>query len=114
MDAFVDALKRGASYATQGPLLFPQQRPGSEIRPAAGASLALGIEVQAVNGLVSVQLVERGEILEHRKMDGSDQRSSLHVTVRPRADTWYAWVVEDRAGHLAWSNPVWVSVAKGG
>lgn len=114
VDAFVAALKRGASYATQGPLLFPQQRPGSEIRLAAGASLALGIEVQAVNGLASVQLVERGEIREHRKMDGSDQRSKVHFTVRPRADTWYAWVVEDRAGRRAWSNPVWVSVAKGG
>ncbi len=59
-------------------------------------------------------LVERGEICEHRKMDGSDQRSSLRFTVRPRADTWYAWVVEDRAGRCAWSNPVWVSVPKGG
>jgi hypothetical protein len=33
--------------------------------------------------------------------------------VRPGTDTWYAWVVEDREGRRAWSNPVWVRVEKG-
>jgi hypothetical protein len=114
VEAFVAALKRGESYATQGPLLFPRERPGTELRVEAGASLALQIEVQSVNGLSSVMLVERGEIRETRMMDGSDQRQRLDVSVTPRADTWYAWVVEDRQGRRAWSNPVWVRVAKSG
>ena len=113
VDAFMAALKRGESYATQGPLLFPRERLGAEFRIAAGSPLELQIDVQAVNGLASVQLVERGEIREIRPMDGSARRQRLDFSVRPGTDTWYAWVVEDREGRRAWSNPVWVRVEKG-
>lgn len=114
VDAFVAALKRGESYATQGPLLFPRERLGSEIRLASGEPLALQIDVQAVNGLAAVHLIERGEIRERREMDGSDQRQSLRFSVKPSGNTWYAWVVEDREGRKAWSNPVWVRIDEGG
>jgi len=114
VDAFVAALKRGESYATQGPLLFPREQLGGEIRLSSGEPLALQIDVQAVNGLAAVQLIERGEIRERRAMDGSDQRQSLSFSVKPRGNTWYAWVVEDREGRKAWSNPVWVRINEGG
>jgi len=32
--------------------------------------------------------------------------------VRPEADTWYSLVVEDMNGKFAYTNPVWVIVAK--
>ena len=114
VESFVAALARGESYASQGPLMFPRERLGAEIHASAGKPLALQIEAQAVNGLARVQLVERGEVIEDRRMDGSDTRQRLDVAPVPRANTWYAWVITDREGRHAWSNPIRVRVSPGG
>jgi hypothetical protein len=106
--AFVAALKAGHAYASQGPLVFPERVFGSTIRHAGGTPLRLGYTVQAVDGLASAQLIERGEVIEERRFDGVTTRTPLAFTVKPAGDTWYSLVLVDANGRQAWTNPVWV------
>lgn len=79
---------------------------------AAGDNLALAYSVQAVSGLRSVQLIERGSAIEVLALDGESEAVQVDFAVRPEADTWYSLVVEDMNGKFAYTNPVWVIVAK--
>ena len=112
IDKFVAALKAGHAYASQGPLVFPEIVFGSEIAHAAGTELVLAYTVQAVSGLRSVQLIERGNELQTRNFAGENGAIALQFSVRPEADTWYSLVIEDLLGRFAYSNPVWVQATQ--
>ena len=112
IEKFVAALKAGHSYASQGPLVYPQILFGSDVRLAAGDNLTLRYSVQAVSGLQSAQLVERGIAIEVLALDGESDPIQVDFSVNPEADTWYSLVIEDMKGKFAYTNPVWVIVAK--
>jgi len=110
-EKFIAALQSGHSYASQGPLVFPEILFGSDVSRARGQVLNLGYSVQAVSGLKSVKLIERGGVVEAREMTGEENSVDVEFLVVPDADTWYSLVVEDMSGKIAYTNPVWVSIA---
>ena len=111
VDNFIKSLKSGHGYASQGPLIYPELMFGSEISQTIGEVLKLGYQLQSVQGLASVQLIERGIqvqslILEDRGTGLVD----IEFEVKPEVDTWFSLVVKDAAGKYAYSNPLWVKV----
>jgi hypothetical protein len=110
VEKFIAALKAGQSYASQGPLVFPEILFGSDIHQSAGEALSLRYSVQAVSGLKSAQLIERGEVVASTSMNGEREAVPVEFSVIPSGDTWYSVVVEDMNGKSAYTNPVWVAV----
>jgi hypothetical protein len=108
--AYIAGLKSGRSYASQGPLVYPQILFGSELTLPVGAPLRLAYSVHAVSGLRAVRLVERGEETETRVFDAEVTSAEIEFLPRPQRSTWYSLVVEDAAGKFAYTNPVWVEV----
>jgi hypothetical protein len=111
IERFIAALKDGRSYASAGPLVYPETMFGEELSLAAGESFELAFSVQAVSGLSSVTVIERGVEAQVRSFEGETGEIPVSFTVRPTDDSWFALVVEDAAGNAAFTNPVWFSVA---
>jgi len=111
-DKFIEAVKFGHSFASQGPLVIPEILFGSEVSLAVDERLDLRYRVQAVTGLKSVQLIERGHEIAERELTGESHLRDVSFTVNPDKDTWYSLVLEDIDGKIAYTNPVWVSVSK--
>ncbi len=112
IDAFIDNLKKGRAYASQGPLVYPELLFGSEIAQPPGAPLVLNYSVHAVAGLASVQLVSNGVVVAEAAFDGSTTPVPVEFSPRPESDCWYSLVVTDTAGRMAYTNPVWVTMAR--
>jgi hypothetical protein len=110
-DKFIASLQSGHSYASQGPLVFPEILFGSDLSLAMGETLDLEYSVQAVTGLKSVKMIERGREIYELSMAGEANPVAVSFTVNPAEDTWYSLVVEDIGGKIAYTNPVWVSIA---
>jgi hypothetical protein len=110
IDKFIAGLKAGHAYASQGPLVYPEILFGSEIIHSAGAELALKYTVQAVSGLRSVQLIERGNDVQLLAFDGVGHPVPVEFSVAPDTDTWFSLVIEDANGRSAYTNPVWINV----
>jgi len=111
VDKFVAAIKAGNSYASQGPLVYPDLMFGSTVKVNAGEEIALGYNVQAVSGLRSVQLIERGEQIDVQLFDGANALQRVAFTVHPATDTWYSLSIEDEQGKFAFTNPLWVRLS---
>ena len=109
VERFVSSLLAGHAYASQGPLVYPEILFGSDIQQPRGTDMDLRYVVQAVSGLRAVRLIERGEIVDELTFDGAADLAPIKFTVRPRQETWYSLVVEDKAGRKAYTNPVWVN-----
>lgn len=109
-EKFIASLQSGHSYASQGPLVFPEILFGSDISHVAGEAIDLRYLVQAVSGLGSVTLIERGESIDHRALSAEDEPVQVDFSVTPDQDTWYSLVIEDVNGMVAYTNPVWVTV----
>jgi len=109
---FIAALQSGHSYASQGPLVFPEILFGSDVALAMGETLDLKFSVQAVTGLKSVKLIERGHEIGTQDMAGEGDPVEVKFTVSPETDTWYSLFVEDIDGKIAYTNPVWISITK--
>jgi hypothetical protein len=107
---FIAGLKAGRSFASGGPLVYPDIMFGEEVDHDAAAPLELFYSVQAVSGLARVTLVGRGEPVETLEFDGATVLTPVSFTVWPDSDGWYALVVEDAIGHATYTNPVWVTV----
>jgi hypothetical protein len=112
IDKFVQALKAGHAFATQGPVVYPDILFGSEVHQAAGNKLALAYSIGAVSGLRSVQLIGHGSVIESRTFNGSSEPVRVEFSVNPGEDSWYSLVIEDMNGRFAYTNPVWVLVTK--
>ena len=110
VDAFIESIKAGHSFATQGPLIFPEILFGSDVSQTE-ESLQLKYQVQAVSGLKSATLIERGQTIDAVDLSGSTESVSVDFRVSPDEDTWYQLIVEDINGRIAYTNPVWVKVA---
>ena len=107
---FMASLKAGRAYASQGPLIYPEILFGSELLQPPGTTLELRYFVQAVSGLQSVMLIERGREIDGQEFDGSADLVPLQFSVSPEMDTWYSLIIEDENGKSAYTNPVWVTV----
>jgi hypothetical protein len=112
VEKFVASLKAGHAYASQGPLVYPEILFGSDVTHTSGDELRLAYTVQAVSGLKSVRLIERGQEIQTRSFASDNTPVAVDFVVHPEADTWYSLVIEDTAGKFAYTNPVWLAVAE--
>lgn len=108
--SYVSALKSGHAYATFGPLIYPHQPFGEEIKSLPGGKVQLGFDVQAVNGLKSVKLIERGKVKDEKDFENTEALTKVLFEVTADKDSWYSLVVEDTKGKRAFTNPVWLNV----
>ncbi|MGP1392053.1 MAG: CehA/McbA family metallohydrolase [Vibrio diabolicus] len=105
---FAQALKAGHGYATQGPILYPQNIMFGE---TATAGDTWDIHVVAADGLKEIRLIGKGgKVLNtltiNPKVD--TQRIELSLPIPSDAEGWISLEVEDKDGSTAWSNPVWL------
>ncbi|WP_163835897.1 CehA/McbA family metallohydrolase [Spartinivicinus ruber] len=109
-ESFVKSLKSGNAYATFGPLIYPHQPFGEEIKTLPGAKVLLGFDVQAVDGLKSVKLIEQGKVIQEKTFNNGQEITDVLFTVSSKQDSWYSLIVEDSKGKRAFTNPVWLNV----
>lgn len=110
VESFMAALDAGHTYASQGPLVYPEILFGSEVLQPAGEAMTLKYTLQSVAGLQSVKLIERGTEIDSLTFDGISDEMPVEFTVRPKQNTWYSLVIEDVNSNVAYTNPVWVTV----
>ncbi len=110
LDGFIAAMKSGNSFATQGPLVYPEIIFGSTIVRNAGEPLDLVFVVHAISGLRSVTLIEAGKLSEQRDYTGDSEPLKVSFSPTPVADTWFSLQIEDANGKQAYTNPIWVDV----
>ena len=114
VDSYIAALKAGHSYASQGPIIYPEIMFGTILHHPAGERLELNYNVQAVAGLRTVQLISQGLEQQSIKFDDRDKPVSglekIQFAAQPVTDSWYSLVVEDANGNYAYSNPLWIKI----
>jgi len=108
---FAAALKAGHAYATYGPLIFPDQMFGDDLKVAPGAPFTLGFDLKAVDGLKSVTLVGKDGAVATKDLTAAGHETHVAFPLTTQLSTWYALHVEDAAGHHAYSNPIWIDAA---
>jgi hypothetical protein len=109
--SFAAALKAGHAYVTYGPLIFPEQMFGDDLKVIPGAPFALGFDLKAVDGLKSVTLVGKYGVAATQDLAVAGREAHVAFKLSVEDSTWYALDVEDQAGHHAYSNPIWVDAA---
>jgi len=112
IEKYIDGLKAGRAFASQGPLVYPEILFGSEVEHAARDELALRYSIQAVSGLQSVKLISGGTVVAEAEYSGERELVKTEFAVRPEANGWYSLVIEDQNGQHAYTNPVWVTVTQ--
>jgi hypothetical protein len=104
------ALKAGRSYASYGPLVFPEIIFGSRISVLAAEKLNLRFEVFAMDGIKAVNLICNGENVESKQPYESPSSCNIEFSVFPPENCWYALVILGRSGKSAYTNPIWIDV----
>jgi hypothetical protein len=112
IEKYIDGLKAGHAFASQGPLVYPEIMFGNDIHHRAGDELALRYSVQAVSGLQSVKLISGGTVIAEAEFEGERELLPTEFSVRPEASSWYSLIVEDKNGQHAYTNPIWVTVTE--
>ncbi len=91
-DALLSAMKAGAFYASQGPLIHAFTVEGGEAHVECSPA-------------VNIAIVGRGSRAEHSH---GRQMTRASLSLERFAKDWFRLVVTDAAGRSAWSNPVWL------
>jgi Carboxypeptidase regulatory-like domain len=108
--AFVQSLKAGHAYVTYGPLVFPSVIFGTTLRVKSGARFTLGFELASAAGLRKVEVFSSTGATRSTAFADSPLKSHVDFAESTDHPTWYALVVEDAAGHEAFTDPIWVDV----
>jgi hypothetical protein len=108
--SFARALVEGHAYVSAGPLLYPAVMFGSELRLRPGEPFSLGFDLESVAGLKQATLVARGEIAQMQAYADGPRQAHWDVALTAAVAGWYQLIVEDRLGHKAYADPIWVDV----
>lgn len=112
-DGYVANLGAGHAYVTRGPLIAPAVLFGSQLRLAPGQERVLSFELTAANGLVRARLVGPDGEIAAEAFDGAPTSAVAEFAVTADAagsdSGWVALTVEDAAGKIAYSNPIWIA-----
>lgn len=123
--AFAQAMKNGRSYVSFGPIIYPQKVMfGDTVKLAKDQPQLLTVDLVAVNGLKSIQLIggvsessrsaqiqnespgkHSSRVIKHQALSGDSASITFNL---PMVSGWAALVVEDMQGHKAYSNPIWL------
>lgn len=110
--SYLQALKAGNSYVTMGPIITPVagSQFGSTQKVTAGKPLVLSTDLQAVNGLKSIEVISEGKVVEKKEFNNTTSAVKYTVSLHPTKDTWYNFIVLDGKGRYAVTNPIWVKL----
>ncbi len=111
--SYARALKAGHAYVTAGPLVYPSVDFGDELKVRPGVPFELAFDLESVAGLQSAHLIGGGAEADSRVFTGAPQRAHVAFRVAAGRPTWYSLVVEDTAGHRAYTDPIWVDAIDG-
>jgi len=106
--AFAQAMKNGRSYASFGPVIYPQNVMfGDTIKLAENQLQSISFDLLSVNGLKSVQLIGNDGVISEQTLSGENESVVFDL---PHKSGWVSLVVEDTKEHKAFSNPIWLKM----
>jgi hypothetical protein len=105
---YAEAVKAGQAYVSYGPLIFPSVMFGSELKVTPGAAFTLSFALKSVAGLKSCSLIGGGNVVDTKAFAGQPREAHVDFALAAERDGWYAIEVEDAAGRMAYSNPIWI------
>lgn len=106
--AFAQAMKNGRSYASFGPVIYPQNVMfGDTLKLAKNQPQSINFDLLSVNGLKSVQLIGNDGLISEQTLSGDKASVVFEV---PQKSGWVSLVVEDSKEHKAYSNPIWLKM----
>lgn len=120
VDAWLDAIRRGRTFATNGPLLFATvdgEEPGAEIAVTGAESrrYRVGVEVASITPLDRIEIVVNGEVVATEPADGRDASFRIEREVDLAGSGWIAVRALGPASPLvsdsyafAQTTPVWI------
>jgi hypothetical protein len=108
--AFARGLTEGHAYVSYGPLIFPSVLFGSDLKATPDVPFTLGFDVASVAGIRSVQLIRDGREVETRDSASLPRTTRVEFSLRASQAGWAAVIVEDGAGHKAYTDPIWIDV----
>lgn len=104
--AFTQAMKNGRSYASFGPLIYPQDVMfGDTLKVTEDQTRQIKFDLVSVNGLKSVTLLGNDGVIQELDLSGEKQSISFDA---PHKEGWLSLVVEDSKENKAFSNPIWI------
>jgi len=106
--SFARAMKAGHGYVSFGPLIFPSVIFGDELKVKPGEGFVLGFDLKSVVGVKQVELIGHGAVLKTETFSATPQDVHVDFPLATDHATWYSLVVEDREGHKAYTDPIWV------
>lgn len=118
LEEYYQALKDGNSYATYGPLVYPEQGFGQTVHALDG-TFDFNFKVVSVNGVSKITVISEGtrfnddgevEGFAYQQSFNGPSEENVSVALTPKKDTWYALIVEDTEGNWAMTNPIWIKV----
>jgi len=108
--AFARGLVEGHAYVSYGPLIFPSVLFGSDFKASPDVPFTLGFDLASVSGIRSAQLIRDGAVAETRESASLPPVTRVEFTVRASHAGWASLIVEDGAGHKAYTDPIWIDV----
>jgi len=114
--AFVDALRCGRTFATNGGPIFPfftiAGRGGSDtIVAEPGTRYESRAETHSLYPLRSAHLIRNGNVVHAFDVKGRKGAAVLTHSFEERSRSWYALRLEDEQGHWAITSPVYFEPA---
>lgn len=117
VDAWFDALKRGRTFVTNGPMLeftVGEAMPGDELRRERGATVRVRARVWApasIGSPTTLEIVSHGRVIHRAESrDPRKQELRLEVRMKARHSQWLAIRATSHNGAVAHSSPVYLLV----
>ncbi|MEP6548474.1 MAG: CehA/McbA family metallohydrolase [Gammaproteobacteria bacterium] len=107
-EAFARSLKAGHGYVSFGPLVFPSVMFGDELKVKPGEPFVLGFDLKSVDGLKQAELIGGGSVLKTESFSGTPHEVHVDFPLATERAAWYSLIVEDKQGHKAYTDPIWV------
>jgi len=109
--AFAQALKAGQAYVSYGPLIFPSVMFGTQMQVVSGEPFILAFDLASVAGISKAALISGGNLEVSRAFPDAPLTTHVDFTLTTNHTGWYALEVADQRGRMAYTDPVWVTIA---
>jgi hypothetical protein len=122
MEAWLEGMKAGRAFMSNGPLVefeVSGRKPGETVAIPSGGTVLASLEVNSVTPLERAEIVFNGEVIASIPFTGERTSLSVERPFRPTRSGWYHVRVSGARGEsfpmdVPWvqaaTNPVWVTV----
>jgi hypothetical protein len=113
-DAWFDAVRRGRTFVTNGPMLelrVDEAFPGDTVRLAGSRRLDVRVRGWGDARRVlpaKVELVKQGEVIAHAETSGDEEELTIHLKLDGENGFWIAARAEGTDGSKAHTTPIYV------